>query len=515
MRTTIVLALLAAVIAGSAAASVPTKVSFTARLVNEETGEIVTGAHQVKFELFDAETGGASVWFEGRQFEIDENGLLFAELGESKALDATIFDGRALWLEVTLDEQVMSPRIALDSVPYAIRAQAAADADKVGGKSADDLQARVSGTCSSGNFFTGINADGTVTCAAGATGTGDITEVVAGPGLMGGGNSGSVALSLLTSCAMNQVLKWNGTTWVCQTDAVGTGDITGVTAGTGLMGGGTSGDVTVSLLTTCSAGQVLKWSGASWACAADIDTDTDTNSGGDITAVTTSASSGLVGGVTTGAAALSLLTNCSVDQVLKWNGSAWGCAADVDTDTNAGGDITSVVAGNGLTGGSSSGVATLDVGAGTGITVAANAVALDTGFTDARYVNSTGDTMSGALDMGNNRIQNRGCPVHPDGANSYVKIGAICVENFDQSGFTFTGCANRCRAQNAHMCSSAEFRAVLSSGVALGVTTVLDWIDDQSTDDNAFYVNSSTAENPDAVRATTTSSYCRCCTDVE
>ena len=47
------LALLAAAIT-SAAASVPTKVSFTARLVNEETGDAITGSHRVKFELFDA-----------------------------------------------------------------------------------------------------------------------------------------------------------------------------------------------------------------------------------------------------------------------------------------------------------------------------------------------------------------------------------------------------------------------------------------------------------------------------
>jgi hypothetical protein len=97
MRSAFLLAFLAfAIASGAAAADVPTKVSFTARLVNEESGDALTGAHRVKFELFDAATGGASVWLEGRQFEIDEDGLLFAELGETKALDASIFDGRAL-----------------------------------------------------------------------------------------------------------------------------------------------------------------------------------------------------------------------------------------------------------------------------------------------------------------------------------------------------------------------------------------------------------------------------------
>jgi hypothetical protein len=49
----------------------------------------------------------------------------------------------------------------------------------------------------------------------------------------------------------------------------GTGTITGVTtgAGSGLSGGGTTGSLTLSLLKTCSTNQVLRWSGAAWACA--------------------------------------------------------------------------------------------------------------------------------------------------------------------------------------------------------------------------------------------------------
>jgi hypothetical protein len=507
VKNAIILAVLACAIA-SASASVPSKVSFTARLVNDETGDVVTGAHRVKFELFDADTAGTSVWFEGRQFDIDDDGLLFAELGETKALDSLVFDGRALWLEISLDDKVMEPRIALDSVPYAIRAHAAADAEKVGGKSVSELQSRVTGACGAGNFITGVNADGTVNCAAGSTGTGDITDVLAGSGLAGGGTSGAVTLGLLQTCAANQILKWTGTAWTCQADAVGTGDITGVLAGPGLMGGGASGDVTISLLTTCGTGNVLKWNGSTWICAIDI--DTDTNAGGDITSVTTSAASGLMGGAAAGDVALSLLTTCGTNQILKWNGASWACANDIDTDTNAGGDITDVLAGAGLLGGGATGAVSLDIGAGTGITVNANDVALNTTFTDGRYVNATGDTMTGALDMGNNRLTNRSCPA------AYVKIGpGLCTEDADASGFTFTGCANRCRAAGAHMCSSAEFRAILSSGVTLSVTTLFDWMDDQSVDDSAFFVSATTPENPDGVRATTTSSFCRCCTNIE
>ena len=77
---------------------------------------------------------------------------------------------------------------------------------------------------------------------------GSITGVTAGAGLTGGGTKGNVTLSLLTSCSNGQVLQWNGSTWACS--AAGTGTITGVTAGTDLTGGGTSGKVTLNVDTT-------------------------------------------------------------------------------------------------------------------------------------------------------------------------------------------------------------------------------------------------------------------------
>ena len=83
-----------------------------------------------------------------------------------------------------------------------------------------------------------------------AGGDGTITGVTtaSGSGLMGGGTSGTLNLSLTTSCAANQVLEWNGSAWACS--KAGTGTITGVTAGSDLTGGGTSGTVTLNLDTT-------------------------------------------------------------------------------------------------------------------------------------------------------------------------------------------------------------------------------------------------------------------------
>ena len=81
-------------------------------------------------------------------------------------------------------------------------------------------------------------------------GGGGITGVLtgAGSGLVGGGTSGTLNLSLLNTCGANQVLQWNGSGWGCA--SVGTGTITGVTAGTDLTGGGSNGNVTLNLDTT-------------------------------------------------------------------------------------------------------------------------------------------------------------------------------------------------------------------------------------------------------------------------
>src|SRR5579872_2811516 len=97
-----------------------------------------------------------------------------------------------------------------------------------------------------------ISSNGQITFAKNQTfpGAGTITGITTatGSGLTGGGTSGTLNLTLTNSCAANQVLQWNGTTWACS--SVGAGTISGVTAGTDLTGGGTSGNVTLNLDTT-------------------------------------------------------------------------------------------------------------------------------------------------------------------------------------------------------------------------------------------------------------------------
>jgi hypothetical protein len=495
-RALVILALIAS---NAHATEVPGTLSFTARLVDDQSAAALTGSHDVIFSLFDADSAGHSVWTETHAVTADDDGMVFVELGDTTTLDGHVFDGSDRWLEISVDGNVMAPRIAIDSVPYAVRSTAASNADAVGGKTADQLQPKITGSCNTGQHVQNIGADGAIQCASDSSATGDITSVVAGTGLAGGAAAGDATLSLM-ACGTNQILKFTGAGWACASD---NDSITGITAGTGLIGGGTSGNVTLALTNTCGAGQLLKWSGATWMCGSDV----DTNSGGTITGV--AAGVGLTGGGTSGNVTLGLTNACAGGQVLKWNGTTWACANDLDS--NSGGTITAVTAGAGLTGGGTTGNATVAVGQGVGVVVQADTVGLDTAYTDARYLMLIGGTMTGGINMNGQRVTNRGCPA------GYVKVGAaFCTESVDAAGYTFATSALRCANAGAHTCTGAETRAIIGSAAPIGDNMLLDWIDDQDADNSAFYVDNATAaEAPEGVRATSTSSYSRCCVSIE
>jgi hypothetical protein len=267
MRTAITTFLVLAALAGTAAA-VPTTLSFTARLTDGATP--VEGPVDLHVAVFDAPTAGTLVWEETHAGVVASRGLVYASLGGvdpvNNGIDASVFSGAPMFIELTVDGDVLSPRIPVASVPYAVKAGVAeslegfdpgsiitgvtAGTGLTGGGAAGavtlsvdtaTIQSRVTGTCAAGTFITGVAANGTVTCGTDAVGTGDVTGVTAGTGLTGGGTAGAITLSVDTATIQSRVtgtcaagtfitgVAANGTV-TCGTDAVGTGDITGVTA---------------------------------------------------------------------------------------------------------------------------------------------------------------------------------------------------------------------------------------------------------------------------------------------
>jgi trimeric autotransporter adhesin len=208
---------------------------------------------------------------------------------------------------------------------------------------------------------------------------GTVTNVATAAGLTGGpitttGTIGLAATNLLptTACAANQVPQWNGSAWICAA-AGGTGTVTNVGTGTGLTGGPVTTSGTIAADTTylqrrvsgtCAAGSSVRTINAD----GTVVCETDDVGAGTVTSVATGA--GLTGGPISGSGTVSVANagitaamlagnGCASGQLLKWNGSAWACANDVDT--SSGGTVTSITAGGGLTGGTITGSGTIAV----------------------------------------------------------------------------------------------------------------------------------------------------------
>jgi hypothetical protein len=119
------------------------------------------------------------------------------------------------------------------------------------------VQRRVTGTCPDGQFAQQVNADGTLTCAAvaGSAG-GDITSVGAGTGLAGGGTTGDVTLGIAAGGVGPAQLAANAVT----ADKLATGAVNSAALANGTI---TAVDVNLNeiqrrILTACASGSFLQ-----------------------------------------------------------------------------------------------------------------------------------------------------------------------------------------------------------------------------------------------------------------
>lgn len=209
--------------------------------------------------------------------------------------------------------------------------------------------------------------------------------------LSGNGSSGSPLR--ITPCLSGSAYVSDGSAWSCTT----LGDVAGVTAGSGLTGGATSGTANIDVgagsgilvsadvvsvdstyvqrrvSSSCTAGSSIRAIASDGSVTCETDDDTTGVSDGDKTDITVS-TGGTVWNIdadtVTGSELNITATSCTNQYVTAIDSNGLGtCTSEV-------GDISSVVAGNGLINGGTTGAVTLDVACGAALTCNANDVAL-------------------------------------------------------------------------------------------------------------------------------------------
>jgi hypothetical protein len=317
MRTRVswICALVSLAIATAAYAAAPPLLPLQGVLTDADGVPLAT-AVSIRFSLHTAETGGSEVWYE-TQTVTPVDGLFAAYLGQGTGGTmtlATFRDEGQLWLEVKVGNDDPMARVRLASVGYAGYAEYCGTVPAHTHPAGDLPTGLVIGaqTCSGSDKVRGVSSSGAIVCS---------PDLGTGPDTLGQLN-----------CTTGQTVKWNGSVWGCANDDNAGGTITAVNAGSGLSSNTVGTVATVGLSGACSATEVLRFDGSAWQCTPAVQ------------AIATPAAGGLAFTTTGATYNLTLKTGCANGQVLKYNGgtSSWDCAADANS-----GDITDVLVATG------------------------------------------------------------------------------------------------------------------------------------------------------------------------
>ncbi|MBI3554615.1 MAG: hypothetical protein HY077_19145 [Elusimicrobia bacterium] len=120
-----ILALSLLLLSGTAGAvSLPLLINFQGKLLDPATSNPRAGSISMTFNIYDASSGGSTLWGPETQTVTVTNGVFSVQLGASTVLSADVFSGGATYLGVKVapDASEMTPRQQLITGPFAFGA---------------------------------------------------------------------------------------------------------------------------------------------------------------------------------------------------------------------------------------------------------------------------------------------------------------------------------------------------------------------------------------------------------
>ncbi len=248
------LAVVLVAVSALSALAVPGMINYQGKLTDSD-GYPLNGTYQVQFHIYDAATGGSELWSETQSVTVTD-GIYNVQLGSVEPLTAGVFSSDAVYLEVVIlnDDtstwETLSPRQRLTSTAFSFRA---ADAESLEGHASSEFapllhehsgaditsgiipEARIPASIARDSEIAWSNLSGIPSDIADGDDIGITTET-----------DPTVLASVKDGVSWNEIQNMPAG-FSDGVDNDSGGDITGVTAGTGLSGGGDSGTVTLDV----------------------------------------------------------------------------------------------------------------------------------------------------------------------------------------------------------------------------------------------------------------------------
>ncbi|PIU17828.1 MAG: hypothetical protein COT18_11955, partial [Elusimicrobia bacterium CG08_land_8_20_14_0_20_59_10] len=277
----ILAALLQAAAPPASAQTPPGLMNFQGRLTDSSNNPL-GGPHDFIFAIYDSLAGGFQLWTETQNGVTVVNGVLAAQLGASNALTPSVFSTSDAYLQITVDGVTLSPRQRLITTPYAFSAYSLSGREYTAFVSTDASAQSIAGE----KTFTGsliVTGNGLSAPQLRLT-AGVLVSSEAAPSLGAGVRvSTNIYIVGFSSAAkyygdggaLSNIVASSIAVGAVYSGAINDGAVTSAKIADGAI---VAADIAVSTISLdklnqsgCTDNQIPKWNGSAWACAADND----------------------------------------------------------------------------------------------------------------------------------------------------------------------------------------------------------------------------------------------------